>query len=625
MKQRLFFAFLVLGIITFSCQEEVERPITEPDKGFLKGIITNEFGQPLSGASVEIDMGSSKYKTSTTAEGKYGVGGVLVGERSVSVSLESFIGQTKKIQIEKNVESILDFELKTGSAFLIVSDSVFQVQFNHDELAINIKSNSTWVVESDSDWILVSSSNGSGNGDLILTVNPNEGKVNRESNVWVTAGELKWKIRISQIAKATIINSVPSIGYINLGQSDSIRIEFNNPVEIVSIDAKFQFCSPNFPYNFRYSSDRKSVTFEYACGDPGQSYEFLLKFQDDHGNIFTEYFQTDFYDSQLVLEGLLHRSFFSRSENSIWILTYSKNFLYKIDLDDFSIEERFQLPEDIPHGFAINEFTNEIYLYYLGKSVMDVFDKDRFTYKRRIHFEGDPLDHPEHPVKYPYNLQFLSNGLGVLSLQSNSSSATRWKLLDSREGDKISTHPQSGEFGDNAVPEIGFIHHNYDHTKLYFMQGNRYQSFAVFDQSTDGIKIVRSNFEFYPVKLVPNRINNQMIFLQNYTQSIINPIAGEESIQFGIQSINAKGTDFTYHPSKPMMTYYYLLRSLILFDYSDGTFRETQVRFNDISDLFSSLNGDNLFLIKLYGNSYQGSGHFATFIYRVPTSYFYDF
>jgi len=56
MKQMFFFPFLVLGILTFYCQGEVKRPITEADKGFLNGLINNEFGQPFSGAPVEKGM-----------------------------------------------------------------------------------------------------------------------------------------------------------------------------------------------------------------------------------------------------------------------------------------------------------------------------------------------------------------------------------------------------------------------------------------------------------------------------------------------------------------------------------------------------------------------------------------
>lgn len=49
------------------------------------------------------------------------------------------------------------------------------------------------------------------------------------------------------------------------------------------------------------------MTFEYSCGDPGQSYGFTINFEDYHGNSYVENFEVDYYDKKILLEGYLHR------------------------------------------------------------------------------------------------------------------------------------------------------------------------------------------------------------------------------------------------------------------------------------------------------------------------------
>lgn len=620
MNSKIFSLFPLLFLILLSCQDETETPQKEPGKGFLKGVVVNQFGQPIPEVKIDMEMGNSSFRTSSNSLGEFEISGILEGTRTISFSKDGFLGQTLNVVIEKEKTIQLEVNLASGKSYLTLSDSSFFKQFTAQEWSVAIQSNSTWIVENSSSWIKIDRNEGNGNGDLKINLESNETQDQRSGKVSILSGDLKREIVIEQIPKATLLKVHPLLGYIaDQINPDSIRMEFNVPVKIISIDHKFQFCLPNFPFQFFYKEDNKQVTFEYSCGDPGQSYGFTIRFEDFHGNNYVENFDIDFYDGKLTLEGLLHRKTFDKDGNSLWILTYSKDLLYKISLSDFSIIKRFEIPY-IPQGFAVNYATSEIYVYYLNESFIDVFDKEDFQFKRKIQIESNLGDHPDHPVVYPYNLEFSSSGKGILSLQSNSSSAVRWYMIDSKKNDEITTHPQYGN--DPNFIAVDFILHNFDHTKLYILSPSNYNSFAVYDQYSDRFSLIRSNYPFRPIRLIPNRNNNNSIFLQNYVQSIIDPISGFESIKYDIQALNDNSTDFTYNPQKPLSTYYYLLKYLMFFDYSTGDFREMFMRFNDISEIVSSKDGEALFLFKKIGNPLPGTDHYGVEIYRVPSSYF---
>lgn len=617
--------FNVITIITIvvllfsSCQKEVETPIKDPEKGFLKGVVKNQFGQPIPEVKIEVEMGNSNFITNSNSIGEFEIAGIFVGTRSVSFSKDGFLGQTLKVIIEKDKITPLEATLASGKGYLLVSDSTFLKQFTPQEWNISILSNSNWIVENSSAWIKVDKTEGKGNGELKFNLVSNDTPEKRSGKVSIVSGDIKREINIEQIPKAMIVKANPVLGFMAENVNpDSVRLEFNTPVKIKSIQHKFLFCLPNFPFQFFYKKDNREVTFEYSCGDPGQSYGFTIQFEDFHGNSYVENFEVDFFDKKLVLDGYFHRKAFDKDGNTLWIQTVSKNLLYKISLNDFSIIKKFDLPYN-PGGFSINNATNEIYVYYSNKSYIDVFDKENFSFRRKIQINVNPTDHPEHPVIYPQNLEFSSSGKGILSVSAISSSAERWYMIDSKKNDEITIHPQYGIYPN--LTAVDFIYPNYDYSKLYVISPNYFYSFAVYDPVADIFTIEKSKYPFRPVRLIPNRTNNTAIFLQNFVQSIVNPITGFETMKFDIQAINDNSSDFTYNPQKPLSTYYYLLKYLMIFDYSKGEFREMFMRFNDISELVSSKNGDALFLFKKIGSLTPGTDHYSVEIYRVPTSY----
>ncbi len=614
---------LLFGLVWLfaSCQKETESPNKEPEKGFLQGVVLNQFGQPIPDVKIEIEMGNSTFTTTGNSLGEFEIAGIFVGSRSVSFSKDAFLGQTLKVTIEKDKITRLEVSLLSGKNYLTVSDSSFLKQFTPQEWSISIQSNSSWIVENNTPWIKVDKSEGKGNAELKFNLQANDTPDKRIGKVALVSGEVKKEILIEQIPKAIILKVLPVLGF--MGEQtlnpDSVRLEFNTPVKITSIQHKFLICYPNFPFQFFYKNENKQVTFEYSCGDPGQSYGFTINFEDYHGNSYVENFEVDYFDKKILLEGVLHRKTFDKDGNSLWIQTLGKDLLYRISLNDFSIKSKLELPH-APQGFAINNATNEIYVYYLEKSFIDVFDKSNFSLKRKIQMTPILPDHPEYPVIYPYNLEFLNSGKGVISLGAKGSSALRWYVIDSKKDDEITVHPQYGE--NFTLTVVDYIHHNFDHSKLYLLSPGQLTSYAVYDQETDRITIYRSDYIFRPIRIIPNRNDNSFIFLQNFVQSIINPISGFETRKFDIQSINDNSSDFTYDPEKPLSTYYYLLKYLMFFDYSKGEFREMYMRFNDISEIVSSKDGKNLFLIRKNGNLYPGTNHYSTEIFRVPTSYF---
>ena len=245
---------LLYGLVWLfsSCQKETENPNKEPEKGFLQGVVLNQLGQPIPDVKIEMEMGNSTFTTTGNSIGEFEIAGIYVGSRSVSFSKDAFLGRSLKVTIEKDKITRLEVSLLSGKNYLTVSDSAFLKQFTPQEWSISIQSNSSWIVENTNPWIKVDKSEGKGNSELKFNLQANDAQDKRFGKVVLVSGEVKKEILIEQIPKALILKVLPVLGFMDEKtlNPDSVRLEFNTPVKITSIQHKFLMCYPNFPFQF---------------------------------------------------------------------------------------------------------------------------------------------------------------------------------------------------------------------------------------------------------------------------------------------------------------------------------------------------------------------------------------
>jgi hypothetical protein len=328
----------------------------------------------------------------------------------------------------------------------------------------------------------------------------------------------------------------------------------------------------------------------------------------------------DFFEQKYVLEGVLQQKYVDHKDNSIWILTYGKNLLYKISMADLSVVHKFEIPF-VPRGFAINDLKKEIYVYAYHKPYFEVYNQFTFKYLRRINILKDDFDYPDYPVVYPYDLQFTKSGIGIFSLEAGVSSALKWKIIDSQNNDLIRSHSQYGfdfyNFGEYS--SFDRIYQNYDKSKLMMVCATCFGGIAVYDPETDKFShafpgyITRSDF------LVPNRTNDLVYVLQLYNQSLLNPVTKFETENSLFSTIGqGLSADFAYNSGNESLVYFYKDNNLAKIDYSTMKY-ETLRTYAGLSDIVVSSEGKSLFFFRIIGNHFPGTDHYYTTMYSVST------
>lgn len=146
MKQLLLF-LAVLSVSLTACKKD---KIAAEKSGSLKGVVKNPAGQPIPGASIQIES----FSTTSAADGSYTFTGLPVKNYSVSASKALFVSNTQTVNITANMASTLNFVLTSTSAPLQltsyegiignldkgIQDSVY-LHFNNAIQSITIKSN----------------------------------------------------------------------------------------------------------------------------------------------------------------------------------------------------------------------------------------------------------------------------------------------------------------------------------------------------------------------------------------------------------------------------------------------------------------------------------------------------
>ena len=91
-----------------------------------------------------------------------------------------------------------------------------------------------------------------------------------------------------------------------------------------------------------------------------------------------------------------------------------------------------------------------------------VVDPDAGRILKTVDIETSPLAHPQQPTDFPDEVEFTSDGLGVLRLRSSDDNACEWRWIDSADDDRITLSGYEWH-------EVNFdhIYHNFDYTRIY--------------------------------------------------------------------------------------------------------------------------------------------------------------
>ena len=547
---------LVIFLMLISCGKEENKQPEPPKYGSMKGLIQNEFGQPINGALVKVGTLSTK----SSPLGNYLFEKIEINDYSVSVSKEYFLTDIKQIKVSENEKVNLDFVLITGDVFLDISDSIINLSVQGSSFYVEISSNAAWTVQHTSLWIDHPIENGKGNSSIVFSFPTNQEDTNRIDTIYFTSGSLKKKLVINQHAQMKIIKYEGLLGNREENIIDSIYVLFNKPIERVnSIISGWKMCDCEL--NYTLTDNNHGLKFSYSCARLGGSFPFSISVIDNDGYLYGENINVTFYKSKLDIEGFVTDFLLINNDKEVLISAFlpSKLIRYSIELD--LVTQIIDLSQHIsPMKLSYNPYNSKVYIMGANPDVdwrfanidrPDIYTIDLQTNEiiKAITIKPDEKDHPQSPANIPRNIGFTKSGMGIVLLGANMSSALRWKLIDCKN-DSIYSHPSINDI------DIDFdnVHMNYDNTKLYLTRPYGSCDYGIFDGFTKQISILYPGSATRGSRITPYRKGDKFYAQQLYDQFIIDLDGNMSQISY----LNSPGgrSDFSYRENDTNIIYY---------------------------------------------------------------------
>ncbi|QXU42185.1 carboxypeptidase regulatory-like domain-containing protein [Pedobacter sp. D749] len=565
LKTALTLVMLVF-ICLQSCKKEKEK-ITST--GLITGTVLSKNGLPLSGVKISLDNEQRTYVFSD-GEGKYTFDRIPVGGYSILAAKEKYLSESKRTTVTQDGTTKLDFHLEVGEATLEIEKDSYQLPYTKTSNLIKIKSNTAWMVTLSTDWLDVDNPIGLGDKGIYVVAEENQADTARTATLTLTAGMAVKVITIIQYPKIKLL-SVSMTHPI----TDTVILTFSAPVSEVQITSKYDLCLSDLAYNRTPMS--KEVRFKYSCGRLGQSYPFQVTFKDKIAS-YTENFNVDFFSKRIAYPAVWSEStptyFVSDDNKTVWFSIFDTQIVQKIDMETFTVIKNY------PVDFKVRKLVYNPYnkLIYLLTNTPDIYvmDPDDGSIVKQIKLEVLDGDNNTYPTIYPQALAFTSSGIGAMVCGARVSSATSWKMIDSRKNDLVYYHKQK-----DKNYEYGKIEVNYDRTKLIIKAYFSNITFSI-DPVQDVIRDITIPVNGSLGGVVPNKKNNNLYMIQTYEQYIHNPANNYLSKITYLAHGNAG--DFSYRSGEEEIIYAFDTDNwLQILDYKNG---KTLLTFPTINELY---------------------------------------
>jgi hypothetical protein len=437
---RKILLLLIVVFFIYSCSEENDVPEEIP-YGSIYGVVLNEYGQPIENTILEVDERTTK----TDSEGRFGFKKIKPGVYTISAFQDFFLTENRTVEIKKDSTTKVTFELKAGQSYLMVSDSIFEVNSMDGFINISVKSNSEWIIKNKSAWIEVSSDKGEGNSTIRLSWNKHfESDEYRSDSVLITTGNQSIYLKVKQSFPIRIKEVKGIIGNELTGIPDSVLLVFNQPIIVNSIKSNYDICFSDINYSVL---NKNSVRFTFGCAKLGGEFPFSISVRNNKADVLQEDIVVPFFDSYIEFDGLLKDFKLSEDEQFCWATTSDPNRLYCVDIKGNSIRSAFDLDFE-PGRLTYNPYNGYWYVLPAFGPHIDIFsscfyviDPENRKIVEKIIIEQDEYDHPENPYVHPYDLVFSPGGLGVIVLKNPRATGGKWRIIESYNDDKMFYHP----------------------------------------------------------------------------------------------------------------------------------------------------------------------------------------
>ena len=425
----------------------------------------------------------------------------------------------------------------------------------------------------------------------------------------IQAGSIVKNIVVKQLPEVKLKQTIPLPGNQSTGVSDSIVLEFNQPVTVKSLIPGYTLCQSNL--GFSYSGNK--VTFSYACAAMGGDYPFTITTNNSLGDQYSFTFSVGFYQKIINITGGIRSYFANDADNSYWIITDHPNKMYKIDMTTFQILQTFDLPGEV-NTFTINPYNNKIYLAYHRVPKLYILNHDGST-NEVIDIQTDPVRNVTGyygPYVYPTQIAFTQNGKGMIWLrdQSATEGGLYW-FIDAASNHRMWYESIPGSSpGDYYNPKV-----NYNKTTIVLSSGNGDPTINMFNLQD------WSFYKFRPTKydvgnfVTPSRKSPNLFIGQAYFQLITNPFTGFESVTINKDNRFGGNVDFTYKPGKDLSVYFTEGTNMQVVDYATG---KTPVKH----DALYNFQGTTATLDGQFVIVNRHDGNYNSKVVQLPASWF---
>lgn len=610
MKTRLFPWLPLLALLLLGCHEDAVV-------GSLSGHVYNPFNQPLKQVAITL-RGPGAERTATTNElGFYEFKDLPAGAYALQASRAHYVDASASLSIGGGTPLVHVMVLESGEPYLEVPQAPLDTSSAEGSVRLEVESNTSWAASSEQDWVTFSSQEGSGNEGLWLRWSRNEGREPRTGTVVLSAGSLRKTLQLIQGPRLQLVSHHPLPGNWSKQQVSHVQVLFNSRVRLKEIISHWPFCITDIQRTA--TDDEHGVRFSFNCAELGGTYPFTLVVEDRYGITLRQELQVGFYARKRELEGIILGHEPSDGDSSLWFITRTPNRVYQVSMNDLSVLRRFSLPFE-PRRLALNPFRQELYLLSHGREIW-VLDNQSGAVKRQVTVEPGEGEHPRDPVVYPLDLEFTRNGLGIVLLGAQGSSAMSWSVIDSRNNDTTYKHPQyqTEISGPGLFRDFESVHVNHDRSRLLLPLPYGSSGIAIFHQDTERLT------EYFPpaitrgVFLAPNRTNDRIYSGQLYNQLIINPFDGYRSAESYIDNRDEGSADFSYKEGESETVYFCDEHYLRVLDYKTTTTPALYPVVHGMRGTTATTDGKYLLLYKPDFNYRQGTTDFYSDVYQFST------
>lgn len=481
-----------------------------------------------------------------------------------------------------------DAYLRTSESQLLLGPTAGSNEFA-------ISSNDDWKISCQEDWLSFSLTQGRGKQTILINWKANPKNSIRIGTFEVVYSDGKSLVTVEQESSPIqMVNFSGKLGNKAFGITDSVRVLFDRPVTVERIYSPWISCVPP-TIEYSYTHNRHGVSFTYSCARLGGTYPFEVDVVDDEGHKLAATFDVEFYQKQVRIDGFI-TSYFVEEENGLyWLSTTNPNSILALSMTDLSIVRKIDL-DILPSKIRLNPFNGKMYILNFNRDT-NIYVLDMSSGQIVKIIPNLPLedDHPQYPAIYPTDIDFLSDGYGVVVLKAEGATMFRWKIIDSSNDDEMFIRPQQND-GINAT-RFNFtgLTSNFDKSKIFLMNVGVNADVGVLDQQTKEITITRpleGSTRILSIKA--NRLNSSLFLAHSWHQYIAQDIPGPISKFLFRFYYSDWSNDFDYYSSNGKMIYYLGSGEIALFDFNSQQVLSWYDALYDMKGLTATTDGNHL-------------------------------